>query len=119
MKYADEPFNMGFFFLFFFFFLQNGYIFRPPTHTSGHFYTGVAPQGDIYSFAQELTVDERRGVHADVADDPGGPGGVDVLDCIGNAEAWHAHLEARSVGRLAAGQVIVQLHGVNPAVDIT
>ena len=42
MKYAEEPCNMGMF-VFTNGVLQNGYIFRPPTHTSGHFYTGVAP----------------------------------------------------------------------------
>ena len=42
MKYADEPLNMG---MFSYSVLQNGDIFRPPTHTSVHFYTGVAPPG--------------------------------------------------------------------------
>ena len=41
MKYAEDPFNIGMFFTQGV--LQNGYIFRPSTHTSGHFYTGVAP----------------------------------------------------------------------------
>ena len=39
IKYAEEPFIMGMFF----YLRINGYIFRPPTHTSGHFYTEVAP----------------------------------------------------------------------------
>ena len=34
MKNAEEPFNRVCFIT---------YIFRPPTHTSRHFYTGVAP----------------------------------------------------------------------------
>ena len=40
MKYVDEPFNMGMFFDLRR--LQNGCTFRPPTHTSRHFHTGVA-----------------------------------------------------------------------------
>ena len=41
MKYAEEPFNMGMFFLPKASFKMG--TFSNPTHTSGHFYTGVAP----------------------------------------------------------------------------
>ena len=44
MKWAEDPFIKGMFFVFFIkVILHNGYVFRPPTHTSGHFILELPP----------------------------------------------------------------------------
>ena len=47
IRCAEDPFNMGMFFY------HNGWIFRPPTHTSVHLYTGVAPPGRAHTHHTE------------------------------------------------------------------
>ena len=51
MKCAEEPFNMGMFYL-------PKVSFKMGTHTSGHFYTGVAPLGLYYELGN-LVSDDR------------------------------------------------------------